>query len=340
MRGATRPSIRYPSRSIISTHTPHAGRDADVASTLNRRIFISTHTPHAGRDKKGLLQTGETIISTHTPHAGRDKSSEYDEFVVMISTHTPHAGRDTPALPRLTALVISTHTPHAGRDDRTETGNKVAANFNSHAPCGARRGWRQRQRGKQKFQLTRPMRGATRPSVSPSRCSTFQLTRPMRGATERGDREIGVFPISTHTPHAGRDSSMAVAGTMNIDFNSHAPCGARLGVGADVYWDKDISTHTPHAGRDCRRPSPLAQAPNFNSHAPCGARLQRARRPLESLTFQLTRPMRGATASSRKTCLTPSFQLTRPMRGATNSAVTASISFEFQLTRPMRGATR
>ena len=34
---------------LISTHTPHAGRDENM-DILDRIIKISTHTPHAGRD--------------------------------------------------------------------------------------------------------------------------------------------------------------------------------------------------------------------------------------------------------------------------------------------------
>ena len=35
-------------------------------------IAISTHTPHAGRDAYWSEDWGSNTISTHTPHAGRD----------------------------------------------------------------------------------------------------------------------------------------------------------------------------------------------------------------------------------------------------------------------------
>ena len=68
---------------IISTHTPHAGRDA-VASPLFNDVAISTHTPHAGRDMLIGRLTEAEYISTHTPHAGRD----------MLATTTTYSASD------------------------------------------------------------------------------------------------------------------------------------------------------------------------------------------------------------------------------------------------------
>ena len=50
MRGATALVLPWRSFCLISTHTPHAGRDyaAAIAWSHSR---ISTHTPHAGRDE-------------------------------------------------------------------------------------------------------------------------------------------------------------------------------------------------------------------------------------------------------------------------------------------------
>ena len=59
--------------------------------------LISTHTPHAGRDGKIKEKEMEREISTHTPHAGRDQLAGSDHHKKQISTHTPHAGRDSNA---------------------------------------------------------------------------------------------------------------------------------------------------------------------------------------------------------------------------------------------------
>ena len=78
--------------------------------------------------------------------------------------------------------------------------------------------------------------------------------------------------ISTHTPHAGRDSIGSVTGSGTPYFYSHAPCGAR---------------RLQH----CRNHAKL----DFYSHAPCGARLNSSTACCSSSVFLLTRPMRGAT---------------------------------------------
>ena len=50
------------------------------------------------------------------------------------------------------------------------------------------------------------MRGVTLFVVLSSGSAVFQLTRLMRGVTEAKDRYINAISISTHTPHARRDS--------------------------------------------------------------------------------------------------------------------------------------
>ena len=104
--------------------------------------------------------------------------------------------------------AISTHTPLARRDIDRISIRSIRNDFYSHAPCGAR-----------------PMEKQT-----PATQHIFLLTRPMRGATRQGPYTLSQPMISTHTPHAGRDSFSC--------------CNFKLFV---------ISTHTPHAGRDlCR----------------------------------------------------------------------------------------
>ena len=101
--------------------------------------------------------------------------------------------------------------------------------------------------------------------------------------------------ISTHTPLAGRDKKKPIGYYQAGNFNSHAPCGARLKGYKAVEKKRKISTHTPLAGRDeivenvqsfdrrfqLTRPLRGATytqsgkvfiARDFNSHAPCGAR--------------------------------------------------------------------
>ena len=94
MRGVTFTQKDYIVRFVISTHTPHARRDApsSVAGTL-RCVFLLTRLM---RGVTTLVKniTQQEKISTHTPHARRDGSAARPPPTVCISTHTPHARRD------------------------------------------------------------------------------------------------------------------------------------------------------------------------------------------------------------------------------------------------------
>ena len=124
-----------------------------------------------------------------------------------------------------------------------------SSDFNSHAPCGARRVLRTLQISCGYFNSHAPC-GARRLFVRCRLCyCQFQLTRPLRGATEKHEFNKTRPYISTHTPLAGRDLCWC-------DLNAEA----------------DISTHTPLAGRDEQQRWVREMPHNFNSHAPCGAR--------------------------------------------------------------------
>ena len=80
--------------------------------------------------------------------------------------------------------------------------------------------------------------------------------------------------------------------------------------------------------------------PYFNPRAPCGARHRMVCALYSPVSFQSTRPVRGATHSSATSLFSAIFQSTRPVRGATyTSALPASTPKTFQSTRPVRGAT-
>ena len=100
----------------------------------------------------------------------------------------------------------------------------------------------------------------------------------------------------------------------------------------------------------------------FNPRAPCGARRETCAYTARYIIFQPTRPLRGATAISKKSWQIHKFQPTRPLRGATRPqlhrlgdpristhaplagrdeppAKEGKTKLEFQPTRPLRGAT-
>ena len=75
----------------ISTHTPLAGRDAQIDKKITPRFVISTHTPLAGRDYNLINTSGEVNeISTHTPLAGRDTPWKALHYLLpYFNSHAP-----------------------------------------------------------------------------------------------------------------------------------------------------------------------------------------------------------------------------------------------------------
>ena len=238
-----------------------------------------------------------------------------------------------------------------------------SACFNPRAPCGARPFCRKVKSFVIVFQSTRPVRGATcrhdaavlvdlvsihapragRDATSPPYrrlARQFQSTRPVRGATRTSS-----YPRRHHRR-----------------FNPRAPCGARLHMDAPVYVrnmfqstrpvrgatfvvvvlnrDSCVSIHAPRAGRDTPHMIDALRSAGFNPRAPCGARPRSSTNARSPLSFQSTRPVRGATSVLLPLATPAMFQSTRPVRGATGARIFSDGDNRFQSTRPVRGATR
>ena len=168
----------------------------------------------------------------------------------------------------------------------------------------------------------------------------FQSTRPLRGATsDHPWRNLWAWVFQPTRPLRGA---------------TRTPIKLR-----DCFL---ISTHAPLAGRDRSSIKVTINKRDFNPRAPCGARPIRKGIEEESLSFQPTRPLRGATPShslsllhcydfnprapcgARLLIYTKSqqmqkFQPTRPLRGATPKDHEEQNQRAFQPTRPLRGAT-
>ena len=73
LRGATFAILIAKMPNVISTHTPHAGRDRP-RKTLPFPFCISTHTPHAGRDYHLLTLSGSMEhFYSHAPCGARQR---------------------------------------------------------------------------------------------------------------------------------------------------------------------------------------------------------------------------------------------------------------------------
>mgnify|MGYP001347474644 CR=1 FL=1 len=161
MRGATNGYAKVSAFLPFQLTRPMRGATYTATSPL-KNLLISTHTPHAGRDRKACLSFRSFLFQLTRPMRGATLTTSIRGRRGAISTHTPHAGRDSKTVSAPKRNIISTHTPHAGRDAGLYSNNLV--------------------------------------------CYRFQLTRPMRGATHYCEEGLSVVLISTHTPHAGRDA--------------------------------------------------------------------------------------------------------------------------------------
>ena len=236
-------------------------------------------------------------------------------------------------------------------------------NFNPRAPCGARPAAHRRDLSRDRFQPTRPLRGAT-PLWRIARIAMpFQPTRPLRGATDVGFCHVGLNRISTHAPLAGRDCRAPPRGSpASAYFNPRAPCGARLPFPSAWQRTLPFQPTRPLRGATCvelavaeqmifQPTRPLRGATTrtvhvdrdqdyFNPRAPCGARLLPCRASRTLQTFQPTRPLRGATTAEQQYCIAQGHFNPRAPCGARHCATSCvSARGEFQPTRPLRGAT-
>ena len=212
-----------------------------------------------------------------------------------ISIHAPRAGRDEATEGLLAAVRISIHAPRAGRDTRPFAASPPPVHFNPRAPCGARRSCAACGRISSVFQSTRPVRGATTIQGNGQTvvCS-FQSTRPVRGATLHSSKLENMTIFQSTRPVRGA-TLICWPCVLNLSISIHAPRAGRDDCFQSSGFFKCISIHAPRAGRDNLLPEQLTAKGNFNPRAPCGARHDLFAMLSETITFQSTRPVRGAT---------------------------------------------
>ena len=167
---------------MISTHTPLAGRDADVVGLPGIHI-ISTHTPLAGRDQCPILmRTVILYFYSHAPRGARRGCSRASWYSHYFYSHAPRGARPMPDIDENGNPIFLLTRPSRGATMCFMTRPLVC-----------------------RFLLTRPSRGATNlivnhtdksvisthtPLAGRDACVScfspsglFLLTRPSRGAT-------------------------------------------------------------------------------------------------------------------------------------------------------------
>ena len=159
--------------------------------------------------------------------------------------------------------------------------------FNPHSPCGERHARTRRHRDILcYFNPHSPCGERLHPLTHGRFDPEFQSTLPLRGAIGLAAENAESAVISIHTPLAGSDNWWFRAFRPSRNFNPHSPCGERPGL---------------------RNPTKPLSA-YFNPHSPCGERRWTVPSSVDSVLFQSTLPLRGATwMSARRTCTGTNF---------------------------------
>ena len=301
LRGATARARRPGATAPISIHAPLAGRDVAVPGHAADTIgFQSTHPLRGATTTKVDVYTS-IGISIHAPLAGCDRTAAVRRRVCGdFNPRTPCGARlHTRRASRACALhfnprapcgarrfkaaeiakteAISIHAPLAGRDDCPRDGDRRSERFQSTRPLrGATCSQLTQFFSRHQFQSTRPLRGATHRGKIFYGINKFQSTRPLRGATGTVCCLSQNISISIHAPLAGRDQHLAHFLPPIRHFNPRAPCGARQSSSYAV-----------------------RSASYFNPRAPCGARPETINAETTDDTISIHAPLAGRDTLSK-----------------------------------------
>ncbi len=265
-----------------------------------------------------LRQLHVLNFNPRAPYGARLLSFSHPYALTIFQSTRPLRGATSSG--RRAGLHSGHFNPRAPYGARPEPSAPATAttDFNPRAPYGARRG----------NSLRAPI-------------PTYFNPRAPYGARLRTNENVGgLFDISIHAPLTGRDGWLRFCQRENSNFNPRAPYGARRhAISKRTVTNKFqstrplrgatksvgdarkllcISIHAPLTGRDYSGMSISAWRFNFNPRAPYGARPLPKMAKITMITFQSTRPLRGATVGLRRSTPTLLFQSTRPLRGATD----------------------
>ena len=193
----------------ISIHAPHTGRDSTKdANRAADKQFQSTR-PIRGATLPPQMESHRNRISIHAPHTGRDSSARSRSFLsISFQSTRPIRGATQYGIRcKLFAVHFNPRAPYGARRHNLTCSSQMR-HFNPRAPYGARPS--RRRQGYSPFRYFNPRApyGARHLcTILVNVLDRFQSTRPIRGATTRYSIRANVTQISIHAPHTGRDLS-------------------------------------------------------------------------------------------------------------------------------------
>ena len=191
----------------------------------------------------------------------------------------------------------------------------------------------------------------------------FQSTRPSRGETTSVYHDFHTFPISIHSPLAGRDPVLPFRLPHHLSISIHSPLAGRDQIPPFPFFSVEGFQSTRPSRGETRPVTLSVFLPlNFNPLAPRGARRPGMWLPSHFKRFQSTRPSRGETADGALSWQGCNISIHSPLAGRDHMEDAASpheVNFNplaprgarrrpiqsrhslrlFQSTRPSRGET-
>ena len=159
-----------------------------------------------GATQCGQHQRDTTGISIHAPRVGSDQPGRSTPSTIFVFQSTlPVWGATKDGVKVIQVQRISIHAPRVGSDPGSGQERLVESDFNPRSPCGERPDKLDQISGRNLFQSTLPVWGATKDCRYYQDAKVFQSTLPVWGATWKGRRLTW----------------------KRANFNPRSPCGER-----------------------------------------------------------------------------------------------------------------
>ena len=213
------------------------------------------------------------------------------------------------------AMTVSIHAPRAGSDGLGTGATNLLARFNPRSPCGERHA---------RF-------------CHPFGRDWFQSTLPVRGATCCRRYPVHYSSVSIHAPRAGSDKEATILYSEGACFNPRSPCGERLPTlrgdytlygfqstlpvrGAtqhhmNHFGNWSVSIHAPRAGSDIFILS-SPQLLRVSIHAPRAGSDKEEKCMYTTTTVSIHAPRAGSDIATLTTCTGMTVSIHAPRAGS------------------------
>ncbi len=303
--------------SIVSIHSPYAGRDRSSGRCVRMWSKFQSTLPMQGETRfASIVSCVNGGFNPLSLCRERPDTNLETRLTTQFQSTLPMQGETTMYLRLEKDGKVSIHSPYAGRDlfmERCGRGRsrfnplslcrerlqvlqppQAGDGFNPLSLCRERRAHRWILRKRRGVSIHSPYAGRDQVDNLESNVrNAFQSTLPMQGETMRPDMQNWHIYVSIHSPYAGRDSPAAAVSTYRLLFQSTLPMQGETRR-APVDKAGRVSIHSPYAGRDSMY-SPMADMGilRFNPLSLCRERPRSSRRRSRQTAVSIHSPYAG-----------------------------------------------